>query len=102
MACYVIVTCMSMLWTTMTLITALAVFYCLSSTEWLVGFQRHPNYHETLQEVNQVNQSIEEKEYIFYRNLIDKESTSKYSPTIGKPSLVLFKSFHLNIFTKFS
>jgi len=40
MACYVIVTCTSMLWTLLTVATSLTSLYAVVSPNWLTGYQR--------------------------------------------------------------
>ena len=40
MGCYVIVTCHSMLWTLLTVATTLGALYCITSTNWLIGYER--------------------------------------------------------------
>ena len=68
-----------MLWTLLSTLVTLVTLYCLTSTDWLVGFERHYEGYK----VNVANRTIVENQGYNFMEMREVRIPS-YSPTIGK------------------
>lgn len=102
MGCYVIVTCHSMLWTLLTVATTLGALYCITSNNWLIGYERpygeyKPSLNKNSSLKNLVNDNggysgaqqqgdtpvVDMEGYSGY-NMQKQFTRPTYSPSIGK------------------